>query len=150
MMTSQQKLILMAQVLRKGKALAPDRFPQPNQETVTAWAEALSRLMDSFPLDHLWSEAISVWSMELVGDRMVTPKDLKAAVYVVRDRWEADPAKSEVLQQIRERNVLERDRQLADGTFGQIRGYKPPAPKPLGARKPKDLFRDMWKSVEEK
>src|SRR5699024_10465019 len=64
---------LAAHILAKGKRLAPDRFPQPGPETAEVWAEALSEL--DFP-PALWSEAVVLWSTKLVGDRMVTPRDL--------------------------------------------------------------------------
>ena len=125
-MNPQQKILLATAVLRKGKDLVPDRFPQPNPETIKAWAEALSKLMDALPDVNLWEEAVHVWSMELVGDRMATPKEIKQAVYVVRDRWEGDPVKSRVLAQARAEGQELRDRQIAAGTFGDAVGYRPP------------------------
>lgn len=110
-------------VLSAGKVLAPDRFPQPDGEgvTATAWGEILSRV----PLPpQVWLEAVKVWCLEMAGDRMVTPRDLREAAYVVRDRWEADPARREALAAHREQLREECDRQLAEGTFGQLRGYR--------------------------
>ena len=89
---------LAAHILAKGKRLAPDRFPQPGPETAEVWAEALSEL--DFP-PALWSEAVVLWSTKLVGDRMVTPRDLSGAAYSVRDRWEGDPDKAAVLDELR-------------------------------------------------
>ena len=89
---------LAANILAKGKRLAPDRFPQPGPETAEVWAEALSEL--DFP-PALWSEAVVLWSTKLVGDRMVTPRDLIGAAYTVRDRWEGDPDKAAVLDELR-------------------------------------------------
>ena len=136
MLTQEQKLTLTVDILRMGKALAPDRFPQPSREVAAAWSTALDRLFDSFTIKEMWWEAVTVWATELVGDRMITPKELKHAVYVVRDRWEADPMRRDVLMRDRESRQEERDRQIAAGTFGQLRGYKPRqvAPhNPLGA-----------------
>src|SRR5699024_2083849 len=62
------------------------------------WAEALSEL--DFP-PALWSEAVVLWSTKLVGDRMVTPRDLIGAAYTIRDRWEGDPDKAAVLDELR-------------------------------------------------
>ena len=89
---------LAAHILAKGKRLAPDRFPQPGPETAEVWAEALSEL--DFPAA-LWSEAVVLWSTKLVGDRMVTPRDLIGAAYTIRDRWEGDPDKAAVLDELR-------------------------------------------------
>ena len=89
---------LAAHILAKGKRLAPDRFPQPGAETAEVWAEALSEL--DFP-PALWSEAVVLWSTKLVGDRMVTPRDLIGAAYTVRDRWESVPESAAVLDELR-------------------------------------------------
>lgn len=89
---------LAAHILAKGKRLAPDRFPQPGAETAEVWAEALSEL--DFP-PALWSEAVVLWSTKLVGERMVTPRDLIGAAYTIRDRWEGDPEKAAVLDELR-------------------------------------------------
>ena len=89
---------LAANILAKGKRLAPDRFPQPGPETAEVWAEALAEV--DFPAA-LWSEAVTLWATKLVGDRMVTPRDLIGAAYSVRDRWEGDPEKARVLDELR-------------------------------------------------
>ena len=81
-------------ILRKGKQLVPDRFPQPSQESALAWAEALGSV--ALPWQ-VWSEAVTVWASERVGDRMCTPRELKDMAFVVRDRWEHDPAKAQFL-----------------------------------------------------
>lgn len=85
-------------VLAKGKAIAPDRFPKPSVETAQGWAEALGGM--SMPVE-LWRDAVLLWCTERAGDRMCTPKDLKESVYIVRDRWEADPRKAQFLAQFR-------------------------------------------------
>ena len=83
-----------AEILATGKRLAPDRFPQPSPETAEVWAVALSEV--DFPRA-LWGEAVILWATKLVGDRMVTPRDLIGAAYSVRDRWEGDPEKAAAL-----------------------------------------------------
>lgn len=146
MLTPQEKNNRTSKVLALGKALAPDRFPQPSREVAAAWAKALDRLYDSFAIEDMWLEAVTVWATELVGEKMITPRELKHAVYVVRDRWEADPVKREVLEADREARQLERDRQIEAGTFGQLRGYKPrqvPANNPLRA-----ITRDIGRQVD--
>ena len=87
-----------AEILATGKRLAPDRFPQPSPETAEVWAVALSEV--DFPRA-LWGEAVILWATKLVGDRMVTPRDLIGAAFVVRDRWEGDPEKARVLDELR-------------------------------------------------
>lgn len=89
---------LAKHILRKGKALVPDRFPQPSLEVAQAWAGALSS--PEFP-PGLWSEAVDLWATSLVGERMCTPRDLIQAAYVVRDRWESVPETAQVLDELR-------------------------------------------------
>lgn len=89
---------LAAHILAKGKRLAPDRFPQPGPETAEVWSEALGEV--DFP-PALWSEAVTLWATKLVGDRMVTPRDLIQAAYTVRDRWEGDPERAAYLDELR-------------------------------------------------
>lgn len=89
---------LAKHILRKGKALVPDRFPQPSLEVAEAWAGALAS--PEFP-PGLWSEAVDLWATSLVGERMCTPKDLFQAALVVRDRWDAVPEKKQMLDELR-------------------------------------------------
>lgn len=91
-------LELAANILAKGKKLAPDRFPQADREVAQAWAEALGAV--DFP-PRLWSEAVTLWATHLAGDRMVTPRDLLSAAYSVRDRWESDPERAQILEALR-------------------------------------------------
>ena len=87
-----------AMILAAGKRLAPDRFPQAGPETTEVWALALSEV--DFPQE-LWHEAVILWATKLVGDRMVTPRDLIQAAYTVRDRWEGDPERAAYLDELR-------------------------------------------------
>ena len=87
-----------AEILATGKRLAPDRFPQPSPETAEVWALALSEV--DFPRA-LWGEAVILWATKLVGERMVTPRDLIGAAFVVRDRWEGDPERAAYLDELR-------------------------------------------------
>lgn len=113
---------LAASILDYAKRLCPDRVPQPSMETIDAWADVLG----SVPVPSMiWPEAVRVWALELAGDRMVTPREMKRAALLVRDRWESDPVRGEQLRQHRERLREERDAQLAAGTFGELRGYRP-------------------------
>lgn len=91
-------LELAANILAKGKRLAPDRFPQPSHETAQAWSEALGKL--DFP-PALWSDAVTKWASELAGDRMVTPKDILHAAMLTRNDWEKDAEKNAILRALR-------------------------------------------------
>lgn len=121
-MTPEQKRELAANVLARGKALTPDRFPQPSPEVIDAWARTLGAI--NVP-DLVWAEAVDLWALELVGSRMATPRELKDAARTVLVRWESDPVRGPQLRAHRERLALERDQQLKDGTFGRLRGYQP-------------------------
>ena len=87
-----------------------------------AWASVLEGM--PFPTE-VWPEAVKLWATELVGDRMVTPREMKRAAKLVVERWEHDPVRKRELAAHRERLRMERDRQLAEGTFGRARGYRP-------------------------
>lgn len=130
MFNPKQKRALAAAILNKGKTLAPDRFPQAGPDVAQAWADALGVTFDALPFTELWEEAVLLWSTELAGDRMVTPRDLRHAALVVRDRWDSHPARRDLLRARREAAVEERDQQLAAGTFAAIRGYGPPSALP--------------------
>lgn len=153
-MDEKQKYLLATAVIRRGKDLVPDRFPQPNPETIKAWAVALGQLMEALPNVELWEEAITVWSMELVGDRMATPKEVKKAVYVVRDRWEADPMKSRILAEARLRRQELHDRQIAEGTRAAAMGYRRPLAlereAERGSGRMPDTLRDAWRKAVQK
>ena len=120
--TREEARELAANVLQYGKRLAPDRFPPPSVEAVDAWASILEGM--PFPTE-VWPEAVKLWATELVGDRMVTPREMKRAAKLVVERWEHDPVRKRELAAHRERLRMERDRQLAEGTFGRARGYRP-------------------------
>lgn len=113
---------LAAYVLEYGKRLVPDRFPSPSAEIVSAWGDVLGGI--TLP-PQVWPEAVKLWATELVGDRMVTPREMKRAAKLVVERWEHDPVRKRELAAHRERLRDERDRQLAEGSFGRVRGYRP-------------------------
>ena len=91
-------------ILAKGKALAPDRFPaipandEAAEATLEAWRESLSIV--ALPAE-VWSAAVTMWATSMVEDRMVTPRDLIRAAYAVRDRWENDPRRRQLLEDYR-------------------------------------------------
>lgn len=121
-MTPDEKRELAANVLARGKLLAPDRFPQPSADVIEAWG----RVLGSINLPALvWAEAVDLWALELVGTRMATPRELKDAARAVLVRWESDPVRAPQLRAHRERLTIERDKQIADGSFGHLRGYQP-------------------------
>lgn len=122
-MTPEEKLMLAANVVGYGKAVAPDRFPQPSQEALVVWADVLGSI--SVPKG-VWPEAVRLWATELAGEKMCTPRDLKLAAKAVVSRWESDPVRRVVLAEHREARRVQRDRELAEGRFGEVRGYVRP------------------------
>lgn len=122
-MNRAEKLELAGAVLKFGKSIAPDRFPRVSEEVVGVWAEVLGSI--SVPKG-VWPEAVKLWATELAGERMCTPRDLKRAAKDVIARWESDPGRKAVLEQHREARRVQRDRELAEGRFGEVRGYSAP------------------------
>lgn len=97
-----EKLTLTVRILKRGKDLASDRFPKPNPTVAQVWTDAMGRVFDIFPFPEMWDDAVDYWSVEMVTDRMATPRDIKDAVYEVKLRWNRDPQRSAVLQQHRD------------------------------------------------
>lgn len=122
-----EKLELAGAVLKFGKSIAPDRFPRVTEDAVGMWAEVLGSI--NVPKG-VWPEAVKLWATELAGERMCTPRDLKQAAKAVVLRWESDPVQRRVLAEHREARRVQRDRELAAGTFGEVRGYARPALEP--------------------
>ena len=97
-------LEMVSMILVKGKTLAPDRFPaipgdaEGKRMLLEAWRESLSIV--SLPAE-VWSAAVTMWATSMVEDRMVTPRDLIRAAYLVRDRWEQQPARKKILDEYR-------------------------------------------------
>ena len=119
-MTPEEKMQLAGAALSYGKAAVPDRFPTPSKEVLAVWADVLGSM--SFP-PGVWPEAVRVWAGEMAGERMCTPADLKRAARVVVSRWESVPERRVVLERHREARRVERDRLLAEGRFGEVRGW---------------------------
>ena len=117
-------------ILRTAKRLLPDRFPKVEKgdpesaETVKEWARVLVSLK-SFP-GEVWPEAVRLLSVERVGEKMCTPRDLRDAAKVVLERWEAIPHRREQLRLAREARRAEMDRQISDGSFAELRGFSSP------------------------
>lgn len=122
-MTPEQKIELAGNVITYGKAVAPDRFPVPTEQVLAVWADVLGSM--NFP-PGVWPEAVRLWASELAGERMCTPRDLKQAAKAVIARWESDPERKAVLAQHREARRVQRDRELSEGRFGEVRGYARP------------------------
>ncbi|MEJ4100899.1 hypothetical protein V5S96_11105 [Corynebacterium mastitidis] len=111
-----------ADVLAMCRKVQPDFWnPDNHEKMATAWGYVLATRPYAPAVYH---EAVGVYYAENPGDRRPGPGDIIAAAKVVRDRWEADPARREALAAHREQLREERDRQLAEGTFGQFRGYR--------------------------
>lgn len=118
-----EKLELAGAVLKFGKSVAPDRFPRVTEDVVGMWADVLGSI--SVPKG-VWPEAVRLWATELAGEKMCTPRDLKLAAKAVVSRWESDPVRRVVLAEHREARRVQRDRELAEGRFGEVRGYVRP------------------------
>lgn len=117
MITKHQKLVLTANILRKGKAMVPDRFPTASQETTAAWASALDDLFDIFP-EEIWPEVVDVWAREFVDDRMVTPRSFQAAVFRTRDQWMSDRIRRPQLERFREQRLESRMKMIGGDDRG--------------------------------
>lgn len=130
MMTFEEKINLANNVLRAGKAISPDRFPKPSRDVVAIWADILGSI--HVPVE-VWPDAVKLWATEVTSQRMCTPAELKRAAKVVLERWESDPVRGPQLRAHRQALQDERDKQLAAGTFAQVRGRKPRA---VEAKKP--------------
>lgn len=117
-MTPDDQKILGALVLQRGKMLAPDRFPKPDLAVAEAWGRILGSL--NVPVE-MWPEAVDLWATESVGERMATPRDLLQAVRDVRDRWERDPERRQLLEQRRLARRDARDAALERGELKQVR-----------------------------
>ena len=117
-MTPDEQKILGALVLQRGKMLAPDRFPKPDKSVAEAWGRILGRL--NVPIE-VWPEAVDLWASERIGERMATPRDILNAARDVRDRWERDPQRRQLLEQRRLARRDARDAALERGELRQVR-----------------------------
>ena len=132
---------LMANILRRAKLLAPDRVPQPSREATDAWVDAFLRYYQFPP--QLWAEAVDWWAANRANDRMLNPQSLREAVYAVRDRWESDPQRREVLQRSRQQRLgsrVDRGELPGDARLGL------PSPERVDG----DLVRKLRESVEKR
>lgn len=114
-LTDEQKITLTAVILKTGKSLAPDRFPKPDPEATRLWARTLDGLYYKFPFPEMWEEAVMHWCLEKAGEKMITPADLKAAVHVVRDKWEKQPQHAQALNQWRDARSLNPINEITGG-----------------------------------
>lgn len=136
-------------ILRKGKRAAPDRFPkivegdEESLETIKEWARTLGSLR-SIP-DEVWPEAVQEWVLNGDRSRMCAPGDLMIAAKSVLKRWDVTPGRREQLRVARERRRLEIDRQISDGSFGELRGFPARAIEP--PRGMPERFRGQWRDI---
>lgn len=117
-MTEDELTRLAMHVLSRGKLLAPDRFPKPDMAIAEAWGRILGRL--NVPVE-VWPEAVDLWASERIGERMATPRDILNAARDVRDRWERDPQRRQLLEQRRLARRDARDAALERGELRQVR-----------------------------
>lgn len=112
-------IALTTRVLTRAAQLDRRRTPKLSPEGLEAWAETIARI--PLPVE-VWPEAVEVWALDMPDNGLLTPRDLRRAAFIVRDRWESRPNRRAVLVAWREERREERDRQLAAGTFAEMRG----------------------------
>lgn len=112
----------MIRFFKRGKAIVGDRFPAITDESIDAWARALPEVHDM--QDHNLDAVIRRWARTGVDNRMASPKSILAAIQEERKAWANTPEGRAQLRAHRRRMEDLRDRQLADGTFAQIRGIR--------------------------
>lgn len=133
MYTQQQKQAIAVRVLGIGKRRAPDRFPKYDygkhldEELINEWAQALG--VKTYPLE-LWEEAVEHWVNHIDHGRMATTGEILKAARTIREKWDSEPGRRDQMKALDQSRVEERDRQIAQGTFGANRGYKPPIEPP--------------------
>lgn len=108
---------LMIHILDTAKTLAPANAPKISAETPGQWAAALEPTLRHFDV-RIWPEAVRLWALEMAGDKVLAPGDLRKAARSVAERWESDPVKKEWLEQARARSLERRQqaRQLQAGS----------------------------------
>lgn len=120
MVTRIQAEELVSQIFVMGKTICPDRFPREDPDVMAEWAEIIGPM--NFPVQ-VWPHAVRYWSAEIAGNRMITPKELKQAAKAVLKAWEDDPQWRPILRARRAELERQRDEQIRQGTFGQLRGF---------------------------
>lgn len=115
MLSDDEKMKTTAMILKTGKSLAPDRFPRADPEVTRLWAETLNGLYYKFPFPTMWRQAVMHWCLEKVGEKMITPADLKSAVHVIRDQWEKQPQSAKALNQWRDARSLNPINEITGG-----------------------------------
>lgn len=114
-LNDEQKIALTAMILNTGKSLAPDRFPKADHDVTRLWAKTLDGLYYKFPFPEMWEEAVMYWCLEKAGDKMIIPADLKAAIHVVRDKWDKQPQRRQALNEWRDTRSLNPNNEITGG-----------------------------------
>lgn len=96
-MTNQRREFIK-QLVTRAKIQAPDRFPANDPHLVDLWVERIP--LEIFP-PHLWWEALD-HCVDHVEGELIKPKHFMKSAYAIRDRWEAQPEKREVLNRMRQ------------------------------------------------
>lgn len=112
-MTTNRREFIKTLVAR-AKVEASDHVPAANPHFIDIMVERIP--LEIFP-PKLWLEAVDHWA-DNVQEGLLKPKDLMRAAYAIRDRWEAQPEKREVLNQLRQARLDQRVRrgELPPGT----------------------------------
>lgn len=95
--------------------------PETNPDMASAWGYVFATKPFA---PACYYEAVGVFYAEDHSGERPTPGQIVHFAQVVRDRWEADPAKRAEMNAHREFLQRERDRAIAAGTFGNLRGHR--------------------------
>lgn len=106
--------------LNKAKALAPNLAPQPSEDVVTAWADALDEsLKINVPVE-VWEAAVTHWAMQ-ANAQFLTVGKLAQAIRTTAENWRSDPRRREIME--RHTKAVEAQRNLE--RFGSVDGRRP-------------------------
>lgn len=122
--------VIAAAVLAKCRRVQPDFF-KPDAELGRSWAEVFSRF--DYPPE-VWSESVASFYRHATDGQRPSAGDILHHCKVVIRAWEADPRYRQAVRDWRQQRQDERDKQIALGTFGALRGaVRAELPAPSGA-----------------
>lgn len=141
MLSRNAAIALTTRILTRAAHLDRRRTPKLSPEGLEAWAELITHI--PLPVE-VWPEAVEVWALDMPAEGILTPRDLRRAAFIVRDRWETRPDKRAALVAWREQRREERDRQLNDGTFAKARGIPVRVRVPVRGIPAPPAVRERW------
>lgn len=118
-------------VLMACKKIQPSFYsPAANPDLPATWGYVMA--CKPYP-ELVYLEAVAAYYANTTGDERPGVGDIVHYAGVVRDRWEGDPDRRQLLRQHRQQRQDERDRQIEAGTFrGSRRSVTPPQTHVLG------------------